>query len=942
MTIFEELKRRNVVRMALLYVIASWVILQIADVLFDALDLPSTWVRLVLGILLLGFPLALLLSWVYEITPEGLKRESEIDRSQSANGQTGRKINILIAILLVLAIASIGADRLIPETTTVAVTEEGAAVIAKGEGNASDTRDNSVAVLPFANRSSQEDDVYFVDGIHDDILTQLAGIESLIVTSRTSVEQFRNTSKSIPEIGAILGVGNILEGGVQRSGNRVRINLQLISVSNDDHLWAETFESELTASNIFDVQHDVAKAVTEALRATLHPEEVQALRERPTESIEAYDLYLLGRHHWNRRTEESIQLARGYFEKAIEKDPEYVLALSGLADSYTLLVDYGNLSGEVAYPMAQGAIDKAMQLDDSVSEVWASLGLLRSNQVKLGEAEQALLRSIELDRRNFSAWSWYGNAIDKMRRHEEALVAYQEAYALEPMSKPINSSLAWRYANRGDFALARQHFERSAQLDPERSALYKAAIADTYNDAGDQTAAITLYRSILGDDPRNVSALQGTGDAYLALGDTLEASAWFARVETISPVFASRYWLFEAEHDYAGAVIYLEDKLRLIKSRSILDVIRLLFRASYLAGDMPAAKNYLSEFLQALNGRLEIEPSSTVQLDELLIATYLIRHGEANGFDGSHGREMVNEIHAGLESLKEQGYVHPLTLASLAIANALQDDSLGAFEHLDEAIDQGYRNQQFALEQPAFDGLRNTPEFRAIDARVREETDNEDSRLAGLTLPPYTAPGKRQPIALSRTEFGKYEGYYSDGNALIHVLVADDGSFIARMGQAIELPILAFGEDVFYTPLDASTTMRFVADEGGTVTHMLLEGSGGARRFKATEPPPPTVELGRDILERYEGSFAWERPIGASEDRIESDTWVALVSIDPDGSLWFDLDDQPRLRILPVSETEFYLLGFDSRLEFILDRPEGQAKQIKFKADGRVLDFYRL
>jgi len=511
----------------LLYGVASWLILQVADVLFSAMDLPSTWVRLVLALLVLGFPLVLILSWVYEMTPEGLKRESEVQAGESITPKTARKLDFLIAVLLVLAIVAIGADRFIPQESDVAEATQAAANLQEGIPS------NSIAVLPFANRSAQADDAYFVDGIHDDILTQLARIGSLTVTSRTSVEQFRDTTMGIPEIGEILGVRNILEGGVQRAGDRVRINLQLIDVRSDDHLWAETFETELTASNVFEVQGDVARAVTDALSAALHPEEELALQQNPTKSIEAYELYLLGRFHTYKRTAESIELAKSYFEQAIEQDPNYVLALSGLSDANVLLEGYGNLPGDVAYPQAQAAIDKAMELDDSVSEVWTSLGLLRASTLDFPDAEQAFIRAIELDESNFSAWHWYGRLLIVMRRFDESLEAFQEAYALEPMSLVINSGLAAAYSRFGEFSAAKFHRERAAQIRPDQRIGYQLGIVSDSFEGGEFTAAIALARRILTEDPRNAMALEFTALSYLAMGDVAEASSWFSQLGSV-------------------------------------------------------------------------------------------------------------------------------------------------------------------------------------------------------------------------------------------------------------------------------------------------------------------------------------------------------------------------------------------------------------------------
>ena len=422
---FQELKRRNVIRVGIAYLAVAWLLLQVAETLFPAYGFTDAAIRNLVAILGVGLPVALMLAWKFEWTPEGIFKESDADTP--AAPQDNKTLDRFITLVLVVALAFFAVDKFVLDPSRDARNIEAATEKGRADALLKVLSDKSVAVLPFANRSPRDDDVYFVDGIHDDILTQLARIGSLVVTSRTSVEQFRGTSMSMKDIGAALGVRAILEGGVQRAGDRVRINVQLINVADDDHLWAETYVRELTAANIFGVQADIASAVADALRATLLPEEEQALAEAPTESMQAYDLYLLGRFHWRKRTKEAIDIARGHFEKAIEQDPNYVLALSGLADSYTLLVEYGNMTGEDAYPLAQQAIDQAMAIDDSVSEVWASLGLLRQDQQRLGESEKAFVRALELDPDNFSAWYWYTVTLRYDRRDVEALTALLKA-----------------------------------------------------------------------------------------------------------------------------------------------------------------------------------------------------------------------------------------------------------------------------------------------------------------------------------------------------------------------------------------------------------------------------------------------------------------------------------------------------------------------------------
>ena len=327
--------------MAVLYVVSSWLILQVADVLFDALELPSQWVRLIVAVLILGFPAAVIFSWVYEMTPEGLRLEKDVERSNSTTRETGRKINLLIVVLLVLALAVVAVDRLVPEVAPIAESpgiERPAESAAPSKADAvpeATAPERSVAVLPFANRSAQDADGYFVDGIHDDILTQLTRIGSLVVIARTSVEKFRGTSQSMKEVGAVLGVRNILEGSVQRAGARVRINAQLIDVTTEAHIWAETYDRELTTENIFAIQSEIASAIAEALKANLSPDEKVQLDSTPTENLHALEAYFRGRQAMAKLTAASLAEAERQFKQAVALDSNYALAYIGLAEAYT-------------------------------------------------------------------------------------------------------------------------------------------------------------------------------------------------------------------------------------------------------------------------------------------------------------------------------------------------------------------------------------------------------------------------------------------------------------------------------------------------------------------------------------------------------------------------------------------------------------------------------
>ena len=272
MSFFNELKRRNVIKVALAYIIVAWLLLQVSDTLVPALHLPEWFHSGVAFLLILGFPIAMIFAWAFEMTPEGLRKVKEVDRGESITHVTGRKLDFAIIGLLAIALAYFvwearfsGAGATEADAETAAISTDGSPTQPVAAGPA----ENSIAVLPFANRSNLEDDLFFTEGIHDDLLTQLAKIGDLKVISRTSMMKYKDTQLSIPEIARELKVSSILEGGVQRAGQRIRINAQLIDVASDEHIWAETFDREMTIENLFDIQSEITRRIVSAVRGEL-------------------------------------------------------------------------------------------------------------------------------------------------------------------------------------------------------------------------------------------------------------------------------------------------------------------------------------------------------------------------------------------------------------------------------------------------------------------------------------------------------------------------------------------------------------------------------------------------------------------------------------------------------------------------------------------------
>ncbi len=944
MSFFNELKRRNVIRVGIAYVVTAWLIIQVIETLFPVFGLSNQSIRITVIILAFGLLPVLFFAWALELTSAGIKWEKDVDRNQSVSSKTGKKLDRWVIVMMTLALTYFAFDKFILDPardaelidTTAQQTEQD--ILNR-------TPDNSIAVLPFTNMSGDSANEPFTLGIHDDLLTHLSRIDTLKTTSRTSVLQYKDTNKTMPQIAEELGVRNILEGSIQRSGNRVRINMQLIDAVTDEHLWAEIYDRELSAENLFAVQGEIATEVAKALSATLLPEEKLALAVTPTRSMAAYDLYLLGRYHWRLATAESADLALGYFQQAIEEDPNYVLALSGLADAYISQKQYGNLTGREAYPLAQEAIEQAMAQDDAVSEIWASLGQLRFMTGDESGALEALEQAIEIDGQNFWAWYRYGNALFNLRRFDESTEALLTAYALEPMSRPINENLGWRYYNIGRFTRARQHFERVDQLQEKDPTQWKEAIARAFLESGEITRAIIKARQILAFDAANTDVMGILSQAYIALGDLAEAELWIERMETINSMQLWRLELFMAQRDHEGAIAYLDDFMTRIGTRHP-GLVYPSFQNAYLGEMYESAQSLVEEFRSHYDkGGAPINPYNPAPHAYLFGIEYMLNNSpqDENGdlrrveFTGK-----LNTIMNGLLKLNALGYEQPNTYYALAMGHSLQGNPEAALSALEKSVEKGYFNSvQLAIE-PSFDSLRYDPRFEAIEANVELRLQTQRNSLAQAQLAPFYKMGQRQPILMSRETIETYQGYFTDGNIVFHFYLDNKGKFKMKRGQTwTPQTLLPSAEDEFYPSDESANTWRFQSDENGVITHVLHEAGGRSSRYKSVAAPPPVIKLERSVLERYVGVYIGEIRSNAAGGTSDVDNWTIRMFVDEEGTLWSDYDDQPDLIILPYTEVDFFTPGFMSRRRFVIDPETGMASAFIANFDGRDIVFER-
>jgi len=471
MSFFDELKRRNVFRVAIGYAITAWLLLQVVDLVLDNIHAPDWVMQVFMLALAIGFPLAIFFAWAFEMTPEGVKRESEVDRSKSIAPRTGRKMDRHIIIAMALALAYFAYDKFLasppdspPQSTPAAiVTVENTPepVIS----SATDPSEKSVAVLPFVNMSDDAQNEYFSDGISEELLNVLVRVPGLRVPSRTSSFTFKGSTLKLAEIGRELQVDHILEGSVRKSGDRIRVTAQLIEVNTDTHLWSETFTREL--DDIFAVQDEIAQAIVSALQVTLTGENATLTQSDSTANAEAYNRYLLGRHLWNQRSTESLLASIKPLREAVAMDPAYGKAWAALADSYVLIPEYAGKGIAEYIPLAHEAIDKALAINPASAQALTTSAYIKfMYDYDFKGAHADFEKAIALDPGYATAHQWYGELLVVEGRLDEALEELRLARQADPLSLVVIQNMGWflTFTDRQEEAFA--YYDEVLAIDP--------------------------------------------------------------------------------------------------------------------------------------------------------------------------------------------------------------------------------------------------------------------------------------------------------------------------------------------------------------------------------------------------------------------------------------------------------------------------------------------
>ncbi len=473
MSFFAELKRRNVFRVAIAYLISAWIVAQVADLVLSSIQVPSWVMKVLLLVMGLGFIVTLIISWAYEITPEGIKREEDVTRDESITNLTAKKLDHITIVAAIVVISLIGWQQL--QSNKAGNSSQN--VISKEQpiSHQSLTEikitappkvpNKSIAVLPFINRSINKEDQYFVDGIQDDLLTKLAKIHQMKVISRTSVMEYRDTTKKIPQIAKELGVANILEGGVQRSGKHIRINAQLIHAATDQHLWAETYDKELNVDNVFAIQSEITVAIANALEATLTAAEKSQINKPLTDNLVAWEAFKKG-NAINSVSDQAFNEQRKLLKMAIELDPKFAVAYADLAMTEMTIYWFQKNTKEQKQQAWQ-AIQSSRALDDNTAELFvAEAGYYYWGFRDYPKALQAINKALEIVPNYVGAYDIKGYVLRRMGHFDESIIALDTAASLNPRATYALQENAETLLNLLRFNEAEKYIQRIEKISP--------------------------------------------------------------------------------------------------------------------------------------------------------------------------------------------------------------------------------------------------------------------------------------------------------------------------------------------------------------------------------------------------------------------------------------------------------------------------------------------
>jgi len=708
MSFFHELKRRNVFKVAIAYAIAAWILIEITATTFPILKLPEWTVTLVTVLVLIAFPLTLIFAWAFEVTPEGIKKEKDVDRSESITHVTGRKLDFTIIGVLAIAVGFLLTDKFILSE----IPEKGVGeIVATGQ---------SIAVLPFVNISSDKEQEYFSDGITEEILNALASVKELKVAGRTSSFAFKGENQDLRRIGELLGVEHILEGSVRKAGTTVRITAQLVQVEDGFHLWSDTYDRELT--DVFAIQDEIANEILKQLKARLldEDEEQPVLVSQRTDP-EVYDLYLLAKQRLYHRTRQTIESAAGLLDQAIAKDPEYAPAYAQRGIATLLLAEsqYGTIPKAESGVRAKRFIDAALEIDSQLAEAWAGLGLYH---------------------------------YDRPAEHEQAIEALSKALSLNPNLINASHWLQLALGNSGEPRAALQILEHMMQRDP----LYRPGFfsgVSSFNDFGQEDKAQALLDTFRGYNPNSPVLLSAEAMHHLYNGRSAEGVRLAEQALELEPENGTtHFWLTigmlethqieriaEEGQDSFAKVVALDRLGRRDEAFELaLELAREggpgpLFNQYNRADRSKELVDYLEERWPSLSSFASDNPHNRLGYNVMVaIAFAYSRTGNDERFD-----EALMLVENAMSKVSDQGIDNFIFLIENAKYLALAGEYEDAVSQLEQAVERGWLGiVPIAANQPIFEPLQDHPRFIAVEAIMVENINIQREALGLESIDP--------------------------------------------------------------------------------------------------------------------------------------------------------------------------------------------------------------
>jgi len=662
---FSELKRRNVYKVTIAYAVVSWLLIQVATQVFPFFEIPNWAVRLVVLLLVIGFPIAFILGWAFELTPEGIKRTEELDQMP----QQQSKNRAWIYVVIIAGAISIGLFFLGRYTASF-----------RAGAQRTETFEKSIAVLPFENLSDDKANAYFATGIQDEIMTRLAKIADLKVISRTSTRQYQSRSGNLSQIAKQLGIAHVLEGSVQKVGEQVRVNVQLIRADDDSHLWAETYDRKLT--DIFGVESDVAKSIAQSLQAKLSGREEQAFGVKPTSNPDAYDAYLRGLAAEGEGIDSvySIQKAISFYKRAVHLDPDFALAWSRLSHAHSSLYPSFGDSTEAA----RRALETAQKLQPDSPET-----LLALAQYQYSE----------------------------LRDYDAARTTFLRVSKMLPGSSEIPAALAQIARHQGKWEETVAYYGQALVLDPRNAELLTEA-ADNYDYLRRFDNALNLYDRALDIRPNDADLLASKAGIYQAQGNLTEAAKCLVNVNALTPSYEAvpaKVAQLVFERNYREAVQLLETRFAQFQFGSEVELgifQEFLASSRLLTGDIPGAK------ASAEQARKILEVLCKNQPDNDFPAIFLARAYAILGEKDSAYKE-AERVRALLRNDAIRG---PGAEENLALIEINFGDNARAISILAHLLQIPYQSSIYATPvtpallrlDPTWDALRSDPTFQKL------------------------------------------------------------------------------------------------------------------------------------------------------------------------------------------------------------------------------------